>query len=608
MAEQTKEPNEKELNTLKKLQAWKEESRQIRTAKDTRIAKNLKLFKGIFRDGEKTTSKVRGKNKTFFRKIFATIWRLTATMYQAFMKDPETFRIEGRDFDDDPRRAKVLQKVVEYRMDRLMNNKSLFIKLIWAIQAILVNGWVCGKVTWEFNEARGIDGPKIMIYPFEQVFPDLVAETDDEMRYIHFLNYLTAADLEDMGLPIPDVPASAPESNQIRTVRFQDDVDPRTFDNAQVNYTPLSGGTFPSPGSAPDTEAEDANVKRYRVYESFWWEKGKAMYGVSVDFDTWLVEPKESAYGDKFPIFTGQCLTEMHKLIGEGFPEPLEAPQESFNYFLNMRKDNIAASLTGHTFVSRYGGVDLDSLTNRRSGGVTLMDDVNAVKHEDVPDVTRSAYLEAEADDRMSDDMSGINKAISGQQDPGIKATTAQLNQTNSSAKIDLYSAIVGKTLFQGMTYEVTRQVAMFETDENIFRIANSRLRDEEENPEGEEIFDIGIDVDVTIDVGPGTVGEGVHVQQLLLAMDRAIMSMQSATALAQVGLIPPEGLDIPNVSALYEEMLPHIGIRDKKKFLIKLPQPQQPPGGGVGSLPNAGGATRATNNELVQSGSKGGI
>ena len=602
------ESTEEQLNTLKKLQAWKEESKQIRTAKDTRIAKNLKLFKGIFRDGDTTTSKVRGKNKTFFRKIWATIWRLTATMYQAFMKDPETFRIEGRDFNDDPRRASVLQKIVEYRRDRLMNNKSLFIKLIWAIQSIFVNGWVCGKITWEFNEEKGIDGPKVMIYPFEQVFPDLVAETDDDMRYIHFLNYLTDSDLEDMGMPISNLPASAPESNQIRDVRFQGDIDPRTFDNAQVNYTPLTGGSFPSPGSAPDTEAEDASVKRHRVYESFWWENGKVMYGVSIDFDTWVVEPKESIYGDKFPIFTGQCLTEMHKLIGEGFPEPLEAPQESFNYFLNMRKDNIAASLTGHTFVSRYGGVDLDSLTHRRAGGVTLMDDVNAVKHEQVPDVTRSAYLEAEADDRMSDDMSGINKTISGQQDPGIKATTAQLNQTNSSAKIDLYVAIVGNTLFQGFTYELARQVAMFETDENVFRIANARLREEEENPEGEEIFDVGIDMDVTVDVGPGTVGQGVHVQQLILAMDRGIMVMQAAPGLAQAGLIPPQGLAIPNLSVLWEELLPHIGLREKKKYSVILPQPQQSPGGGVGSQPNVGGATQATNNELVQRGSLGGV
>jgi len=602
------EPTEKELNTLKKLQAWKEESKQIRTAKDSRVAKNLKLVKGIFRNGENTTSRVRGKNKTFFRKIWATTWRLTATMYQAFMKDPETFRVDGRDTQDDPRKAKVLQFITQYRKDRLDSEQSLFIKFIWAIQGVFVNGWSCGKITWEFNEEEGKDGPNVMIYPFEQVFPDMIAETEDRMRYIHFLNYLTAEDLEDMGMKVPQSPGSAPESNEVRSVRFMGDIDPKNYDSSTVNYVPLSGGSYPKPGSAPDTEGDDVHVKRYNVYESFWKEKGKIMYGVSINFDVWIVEPKESIYGDRFPIFTGQCLTEMHKLMGEGFPEPLEAPQESYNYNINMRKDNIAQSMAGHTFVSRYGGVDLDSLTHRRVAGVTLMDDVNAVKHEQVPDVTGSSYVEANADEQMMDDMSGVNKTISGQQDPGIKATTAQLNQSNSSAKIDLYVGIMG-LMFKGFYKELTRQVAMFETDEKIFRIANDKLRLEEQSEEGLDVYDIDIDADCIVNVGP-TVGEGVHVQQIILAMDRAIMVMQAVPSLAQQGLIPPQGLNIPDVSALYTDLLPHIGLRDKKRYLINIPQPQQEaPGGGVGTPPNlAGGATTATNNELVQRGSNGGI
>ncbi len=613
MAETTKEPTETQDNTLKKLQAWKEESKLIREQKDSRVARNLKLTKGIFRAGETTTSKVRGKNKTFFRKIWATTWRLTATMYQAYMKDPETFRIEGRDLDDDPRKASVLQKIVEYRKDKLEREQSLFIKLIWGIQTIFNDGWACGKVSWIFKTEEGKNGevivkdePKVMVYPFEQVFPDMIAETEDEMRYIHFLNYLTGIDLEEMGIPTPDVPATSPENNEIRNVRFNNETDPQMFDNTTVNYTPLTGGAFPKPGSAPNTEADHAFIKRYKVYESFWKEKGKIMYGVSVDFNEWLVEPKESIYGDRFPIFTGQCLTEAHKLMGEGFPEPLEAPQESFNYNINMRKDNLAASMTGHTFVSRYGGVDLDSLTHRRSGGITLMDDVNAVKHEEVPNVTQGSYLEAAADEQMMDDMSGDTSAISGTQEAGMKATTAQLNQTNASAKIDLYIAIVG-LFFGGLWTELTRQVAMFETDEKIFRIANEKLR-REEGIEGADVYDIDIDMDCIVNVGPGTTGQGVHVQQLILAMDRGIMVMQAAPGLAQAGLIPPEGLAIPNLSALWEELLPNIGLRDKKKYSVILPQPQQPQGGGVGSPPAVGGATQATNNELVQRGSLGGV
>jgi hypothetical protein len=597
--------------TLKQLQAFKNESERIRVSKDSRIAKNLKLVKGIFREGEKTISKVRGKQKTFFRKIWATTWRLTATMYQAYMKNPETFRVEGRDLDDDPRKAKVLQKVAEYRKDKLDNDNSLFLRLLWGIQAIFINGWVCGKIVWEYNEELGKDGPKPMIYPFEQVFPDLIAETEEEMRFIHFLNYMTDLDIEEMGLNAPakaEMPASAPESNPIRDVRFASDTDPKTYDNASVSYSSPMGGTYPTPGSALDTEI-DTITRRHRVYESFWKVKGKVMYALHIDFMHYLVKPKVSIYGNKFPIFTGQCLTEMHKLMGEGFPEPLEAPQESFNYNINMRKDNLAKAMTGHTFVSRFGGVDIDSLTHRRASGVTIVDDVGAVKHEDVPDVTQSSYIEADADEKMMDDMSGVNKTIDGQQDPEIKATTAQLNNDNSYAKIDLYMAIVGQTFFKGFTTELVRQIAMFETDEKILRIANERLRLEEETPDADEVYDIDIDIDCKINVGPGSVGQGLHVQQLLLAIDRGIQTMQSVPAIAQMGMIPREGLSVPNISALYKDLLPYIGIRNVKDYLITLPQPQMPVEAGAGDgTSTVNNDTRTTTRELVQQGSRGGV
>jgi hypothetical protein len=591
---------------LDRLNAWKEESKNIRASKDARNAYNLKLFKGLWRDEDNPKSKIRGKNKTFFRKIWATIWRLTATMYQAFLKDNETFRIIGRDLDNDPRKARVLQKMCEYRRDKMNSEGSLFLKFIWAIQNIFNYGFTCGKLVWNYDEAIGQDGPEFVLYPFEQVFPDLVAETKEKMRYIHFLNYLTKEEMNGLDYDTKGMQASAPESNQLRSVRYQGDADPQMYADVPTSYSSPFGGHYPTPGSTPDSQ-KDEEITRYRVYESFWREDGKIMYAVSLDFRHWLKEPKESAYGKRYPIVMGQCLTEMHKLIGEGFPEPLEAPQESFNYNLNMRKDNLATSMTGHTFVSRYGGVDLNSLTNRRTSGITLMDDVNAVKHEQMPDVTRNAYIEAGSDEAMMDEMSGITPGLRGMERTD-KATVAQINYQESNAKIDLYVALVGETFFRDFYRELARQIQMFETDEIVYRIANDNLNEEEETYGAETIYDVeDIDMDCMINVGPGTVGQNVHVQQTLLAMDRAIMTLQAVPALAQMGAIPPEGLKVPNVSKFFEKLLPNIGHRDLKEFFITIP-PVQPQEGGVGSPPNIGGGTPATNAEMIQRGSAGGV
>ena len=96
----------------------------------------------------------------------------------------------------------------------------------------------------------------------------------------------------------------------------------------------MAGGTYPSNVTNPE---QDDAYSTYKVYESFWVEDGVMKYGVHNDFDVWLVDPVDSPYGDEIPLIMGLCLTEPHELIGEPLTMPLEAPQESYNYFLNMR-------------------------------------------------------------------------------------------------------------------------------------------------------------------------------------------------------------------------------------------------------------------------------
>jgi len=593
---------------LKKLHSWKNESEEILVQKTYRAAKNLKLFKGIFRETE--TSDVRGsRKKTFFRKIWATVWRLTATMYQAYLKDVENFRVEGRDLEDDPRKANVLQKMMQYHQDKMYANDNLFLKLIWAFQNILNFGWTCAKVSRKFDPENGIDKQEFTLYPNDQVFPDMVAETDDQMRFIVFLNYMTKEDMEDMGWDTSELALNAAEQNQLRDVRYDEDEDPLNNYDGRSHYNATGVGSYPKPGSAPETSAEEI-TNRYNMYECFWRAKGKIMYAVSNNFDQFVIEPRESIYG-KFPIVWGQCLTDAHKLIGEGFPEPLEGPQESFNYNLNMRKDGVALAMTGHTFVSRYGGVDMKSLQNRRVSGITVMDDVNAVKHEPMPDVTQSAYAEANADEMMMEEMSGINKGIQGME-TADKATIGQINNQESHIKLDIYVALIGETFMKKFWNEMARQIQMFETDERIFRIANEQLRMETENPEQDDVYFVDdFEADCKVNVGPGTVGQNVHVQQTLLAMDRGIMTLQAIPALAQMGMIPPEGLKVPNISAMYEDLMPYIGHRDAKRYLMTLPPPKPEAigtgggGGGSATAPNNGSGT---NNEMVQQGTMGGI
>lgn len=595
---------EEQDSTLAKLSKWKMESEDLRRKYDYRWAKNLKLVKGVFREPEQGKSKVRDRDKIFFRKIWSTIWRLTASMYSAFLKDPDTFKIEGRDTINDPAKAKILQSMVEYRRDKMANRNNLFLKFIWAFQDIFNYGWCAGKMCWVYRE--GIkDEPQFILYAPEQCFPDMAAETSDDMRYVHFLNYMTKDEMESYGYDnLDQAQSSSVESSIVRQARNIFGTDP--LQNPGTNE-------YPSSGRYQD-DMKDQQVRRYKVYESFWHEDGEMKYGISNDFRIWLKKPEVSKYGDRIPAIFGTCLTESHKLFGEGFPEPLEGPQESYNYILNMRKDNVALALTGHTFVSRWGGVDLQSLVNRRSGGYTIMDDVNnSVRHEQVPDVTQSSYMEAGADDAMMQEISGVTAGKVGME-RAEKATVAQINFTESNAKIDLYIAMVGETFIKNFYLELARQIQMFETDENVYRIANNKLRQETGIPYANDIYDLDFEADCIINVGVGTVGRDMEVKQILLAMDRAIMTMQSVANLMKMGATPPEGIKIPNVAKFFETLLPKIGLKNIKEYFITIPPPQMGMEGGgspgmTGAMqPQIGNMGMPAEANMIQEGSLGGV
>src|SRR5574343_1868853 len=166
---------------LEKLKRWKSESETLRSAYDQRGAKNIRLIKGIHSDeSNRGDSVVRKRSKIFYRKIWATVWRLVASFYTVFLKDQSSFKIVGRGAEDADR-AKILQFMCEYRVDVMNREASLFLKHLWAMFNIAHLGMGIGKMRWIYNEETGEDGPDYVVYPNEQVYFDLSAETPDKI-------------------------------------------------------------------------------------------------------------------------------------------------------------------------------------------------------------------------------------------------------------------------------------------------------------------------------------------------------------------------------------------------------------------------------------------
>jgi hypothetical protein len=565
---------------LSKVGAWQSKSKADLSSYQNRWAGNLRILKGTWDVDEKNRSQVRGRSKIYFRKVWSTVWRLMASLYNAFLRDPDQFRVEGRMGDDqDVHKAGILQILAEYRRDVMYREQDLFLQHIWGMQNILTHGVAVGLFSWEYNKTLKKDGPRFKVFPPEQVFPDMDATMESEMQHIIFESYHTMEELTARGYDnLDQIQPTSPENTPLRTARYQDDRDPM-----------LNPGDkeYPTPGRYGEANAENGHIGKYRVWQSFYREQGRVYYCVTNGPDVVMKKSEVSKYGDQIPCVFGVCLTEPHKLIGEGFPEPLEGPQLSLNDVINRRKDNVALAMNQHSIVSRFGNVDLASLQNSRAGAVTLADDVNAVRERESRDVTQSAYVEAQADEGMMQEMSGVTASKSGM-DNSTKTGVAQINLTESNAKIDLFIAIIGETWMRKFHQKLVYLIQRFETDEKFMRVANKKYREKAKVDHWTMPYDItdvdDFDADVIVETGVGSVNRDMEIKNAMLAMDRAVMANQSMIQLLATGAVPKQEMKLFDTSKfMTEKILPKIGFKNTQDYLFAVapPPPQAPAGGG---------------------------
>ncbi len=562
---------------LTKLGAWQAESKQNRTRHEHRWAKNIRLITGVFADERDAESKVRGRSNLFFRKIWATNWRLLASFYQAFMGDEEVFKISGRDDILDYKKAEVLHNMVAYRDDLMTNESSLFIKKIWALQNIIDLGWAPAKLSWRKDATH--DGPEFTLYPVEQVYPDFGAWTKDKMRYTIFENFLTKSELLENGYDnVKEAVAETIPYNLVRQARLLGSDDP--LQNPMQN---VGENSYPGINRVQDSRFEES-IRRYKVWESFYWEDGRVKFSVSNGKKLYFKEPEDNPYGDTIPIILGNCLLKVFQMVGEGFPESLEGPQESINDTINKRKDNVSLVLNQGAVVSRYGNVDLNSLTNARPGRIVLADDPSAVEWERRPDVTQSAYIEVAADNEMMNEMSGVVPVKQGRGSPNAKATTAQINFSESNAKFSLFGAIVGDTFFREYYYQLAKLVQRFETDDTVFLVANEIFRKNNEQPFAQAVTRVDdFNVNCKITVGISGVSKQQQINQFLQLIQQANVSNQAGAGLLQVGQVPPEGLEFINTPKIVRDLFSKIGQKNTKEYFFRMNVAPQA-GGGEGT------------------------
>jgi len=563
----------------KLLAYWRDSKSYREQAIDPRIARNMRLTKGIPVEEESTRSQVTGKNKLYFRKIWSDCTRLLASAVQAYLMDQNKLRIVGRDEQQDYVKAKVLETMTKYRFNWMLRRRNLFVKLVTAIFNCITPGFSVILQTWKWNEEQGIDEPDLTVYPIEQVcldWPELASGDPQRMRFAIFEDWMTMDQMEEEGYKnISKLTEELPPSSEPRDVRYTNTQDPYKGSSTSdgLNYSGGAvGHAYPERGS--ETPKANEYLRRFLVLKIFFKHKGKLYYTViNPDKQVDLLETVCSPYGKEYPLSIGHMLIDPHKPVPEGLPEVLEGPQESINLTVNLRKDNVLLAMNTRHVYSRFANVDKQSL--RKSGpGVTIAaDDVNGVKPLEVRDVTQSSYVEVAQYIGMMEEMDGVNPTKQGSSNTQ-KATVAQINLSEANAKHDLFIETIGQTLVRQFIYNLARHIQLFETDERIFRVANEALRQQGIAPKDHDnIYDLEFDFDLEVEAGLTEVGRNIRSQRIMAAM-QSVQQSNNSVILALKSGIKIQNPKLYDLGAMQAELLPELGMPNLEKYLI----PVEPP------------------------------
>ncbi len=556
----------------------------------------LRLLKGIPLEEESSISKTRGKSKIYFRKVWSSAIRLLATFHQAFLQDKKRFRILGRDDEADHFKAKVLEKVVAVRLERMMRRGNAYVRLLWALMGCVSPGFAVIKQFWKFNEELEIDEPDFTVYPLEQVCLDWTSLTygnPQDMRFAMFDNYFTKEQMEEPGYEnVSKVTETMVPQSELQQARYAGSQDPHnTVAGEGQNYSNGAvGHSYPDGGSSP----EDRNpyLRKYLCTEVFWKKKGYIYFCViNPETKTFLVPPMKSPYGREYPICLGSMLIEPHKPVPEGIDNVVAGPQEALNQTINMRFDNVALAMQGGFIYSRFAGIDKQSLRNLHPGFSVAANDIGGIAPIKLPDVTQSAYMEAGQFINMIDEETGVNPTKQGNSE-STKATVASINLSEANAKHDLYTATVAQTLFQQFVYNLARHCAMFEVDEKIMRIANEMLREEGMTPtQHGVVYDIEFDFDLEVNVGASEVSRAAKVNRFNAVFDRLMQSNNSTFMALQSGIQIPKP-KIFNLGEMMAELLPEYDFPNVQRYLVPVaPPPPEEQGSGGETKQAAAGA-----------------
>lgn len=454
---------------------WLRLAREAYTASTTyfdasirpQIEADIRQFQGQHPTGSKYLHEsYRSRARLFRPKTRSTIRKNEAIAAEALFSSEDVVSVEPQDDANPVQRASadVMQELLQYRLTKTI---PWFLLACGAYQDSQTAGVVVSHQCWEFDQAKGIDRPKIELLPVENIRIDPGSDWTDPINSSPYVIRL-------MPMYVKDVQAKAKtagwkplaEEKILKAVREQSD---------SIRLTREQG--------RQDSKDQATAINAYSivwVHQNIIEMDGQDFVYHTLGTYEILSDPvpmKELYFHGKRPFVMGYCSLETHKIYPGGVSRLTKDVQAEINEVTNQRLDNVKFALNKRYFVKRNKQVDLRSLTRNVPGSVTMVTDMEDVKVLETNDVTGSAYQEQDRLNLDFDDVAGAFSSASVQSNRRLNETVGGMNILTTNA--NQVSGYQLRTFVETWVEPVLRQLVLleqhYETDETVLALAGQK-------------------------------------------------------------------------------------------------------------------------------------
>lgn len=449
---------------------------------------------------------------------------------------------------------------MEQLLDWAASNSDLFYELVLATKGALKYGTGITKTYWKTETSvRRIKVPNMVPQMAQQVQPQLDPETglpmfDLEGQPIHQTIDVEVGQVQQGYTTVtePYVAYDGPKAEAVDIMNFfpapeATDVDDARYVIHRVYrpmryvkdlidkgvFTPPQYGNFSFSELADvsdeplrnrlgdlgmDMGSVDSSLRRPVELLEFWTDDGRVIV-VANRKCVLRVAENPFDHGQK-PFCRIVDYLQEHMFWGMGEAEAQEGLQDAQNAIVNQRIDNVRIALDRMFVVREDHLVDRGDL-KRRPGGVIRVNSAagnsldQSVFPVDVPDVTASAYEEAQALQDMSERVSAVNAYTQGQDSPSLNdtATGISLLQEAGNTRFALKTTLAELMGLKRLARQWGSMLQQFTDEQKIVRILG---------PKGEVLFQtfdpesLQGALDFDIETASSTQTESIRRQQSL--------------------------------------------------------------------------------------------